>query len=55
MQDYEDQLLNIIREQNNPEQALLMAMKAITRALEWQSSSTQQSLFDFLQSTVEIN
>ena len=51
----EEQLLTIIREHKDPEQALMIAMKAITRALEWQSSSTQQPLFDFLQSSVEIN
>lgn len=43
----EETLITLIRESDNPEQALLMAMKMITYALEWQSSSTQEPLADF--------
>ena len=44
----EEILLNLIREHENPEHALMMAMKMITYALEWQSSSNQSLPSDSL-------
>lgn len=47
MQTNQEKLLSIIRESDNPEQALMLAIKMITYALEWQSSSNSKSLPDF--------